>query len=417
MWSTSGTKSSRRSGSPPMNTKLEAPERDALVDGVPPLVRRQLVRVPQGVPVVAVTAGTSAPVGDVQVDLAQALQRLTAPQRAALETLEQRDIVRVVHVDPEGKLDEVETARPCRALRVGEQRRRAHGGRGEQADDGLRQCLAPHASGRVPPGSSRRRRPDRRRDAGRPSARRPLEILERDRRAVAVDHDDCLGAGVERVGEHGGETLAEGLAALREALPAARPADESGQWRAAVAASRDGRAASASAITSVTPSSRSACVRVPREQSSVQGERRVVADGLRETRLHGASHQRPGHHDQHAGSGVETQVWRIGSRVPFGRRSRATSMRHGPKADNWAPRSHGPQPGRTGRSRACRHGGNADGHANGKASGSGASKTGDDRQPQAGGQGEGQRREPVPGVDDRQAEREQGQASRRRPAP
>ncbi len=200
-------------------------ERDALVDGVPPLVRRQFFRVPQGVSVVAVTAGTSAPVGDVQVDLAQALQRLTAQQRAALETLEQRDIVRVVHVDPEGKLDEVETARPCRALRVGEQRRRAHWGRGEQADDSLR-MPAPHGaveSHQVVAAVG-----------GRTDDETPvthpreglLEILERDRRTVAVDHGDCLGAGVERVGEHGGESFAERLAALLKTLPAACPADE-----------------------------------------------------------------------------------------------------------------------------------------------------------------------------------------------
>ena len=75
-------------------------ERRALVDRVLPLVRGQLVRVPWRIAVVAVPARSPAAVGQVQVDLAQAFERLTSSGRGAVQPFEKGEILRPVDVDP-----------------------------------------------------------------------------------------------------------------------------------------------------------------------------------------------------------------------------------------------------------------------------------------------------------------------------
>ena len=114
-----------------MNTKLRGAERDALVDRVAPLGRRQLV-VGRGRAVVAVPAGAAAAVRDVQVDLAQAAERLAAQRRPALEALEHAEVGRLVDVHPERKLRDPQASRRARAQRVVEEPRAAHRRRREQ---------------------------------------------------------------------------------------------------------------------------------------------------------------------------------------------------------------------------------------------------------------------------------------------
>ena len=101
-------------------------ERDALVDRVAPLAGGQLVVGRRG-RVVAVPAGAAAAVRDVEVDLAQAAERLAAQRRLAGEALEHAEVGRLVDVHPERELRDLQACGRGRAQRVVEEPRAAHG--------------------------------------------------------------------------------------------------------------------------------------------------------------------------------------------------------------------------------------------------------------------------------------------------
>ena len=250
-----------------MKTKLPRAERDALVDDVAPLRVVSSLGGRSGV-VVAVRAGAAAAVGDVQVDLAQTAERLAAqaaPGPSSRSSTPQ--VGRLVDVDPERQLRDAQAGACAVAQGVREQPGVLIGAVASSPFE----CVAPaaHVAGRRRSGSSRRRPPGRGRGRrAERSVERPRQVLGREAGLSLLDGDDGAGAGGEEVGEHGGETLAEGVAALREARPAAPAGRERvGRPResARVAGARgDGRhAPAAPRSTSVAPATRSARVQRP----------------------------------------------------------------------------------------------------------------------------------------------------------
>ena len=196
------------------------PEGDALVDRVAPLGRGQLV-VGRGRAVVAVPAGAAAAVRHVQVDLAHAAERLAAQRRAALEPVEHAEVGRLVDVHPERELRDPQARGLRRAQRVLEQAGAAHRRRGEQLRQGLRAGVpGPPAGADEVVAAVGRRAQDQVGAPGLELRERLLQVLRRERGAVAVDDDDGSGSVRERRGEHPGQPLAEPVSALRHALPA-----------------------------------------------------------------------------------------------------------------------------------------------------------------------------------------------------
>ena len=222
-------------------------------------------------------AGAAAAVRDVEVDLAQTAERLGAQRRTTLEPVEHAEVGRLVDVDPERQLRDLQACGLRRAQRVLEQAGAAHRGRREHRGEG-----AGRGGPRLPAGADqvvaavRRRAEDE--APGREFVEGPGEVLRRERRAVAADDDDRLRAGAEQVGEDVREPLAEAVAALRQPRPAAVATGErvtstarsrrlaaaaTGPWRPCTA-----RAAGASASTSAASGTRSALSSVPRSSRS-----------------------------------------------------------------------------------------------------------------------------------------------------
>ena len=203
-----------------MSTKLRAPEGDALVDRVAPLGRRQLVG-GRGRAVVAVPAGAAAAVRHVQVHLAQAAEGFAAQSGPALEPLQHAEVRRSRRRPPTAGA--APRASRWRALRssCGPGASGCSSGTPRAGERAPRRRRT-RSAGRRRSGSSRRPRPAPAR--GRPRGQlgeRPLEVLRRERRAVAADDHDDVRAVCEERGEDAGQPLAEPLAALPEPRPVA----------------------------------------------------------------------------------------------------------------------------------------------------------------------------------------------------
>ena len=281
-------------------------ERHGLVDGILPLGGRELMLVADGIPVVAVPACATTGVGEMQVDLAQAGQGLAAQRRVPGEARENGQIGRLVDVHPQGQLEDLHAGGPGPAQGLGQQRRLAHRGAQQQTGEDVaplppqRPAAADEVVAAVRGGSQH----EPAAGGGRES---PLEVLDRDGRAVAVDDDHGGGAGCEQIGHDVCEPLAESGPALLETSPAPGPA---GQRVRCVDAGRRARCRQ----DEVHAVQQAGLVQCPEQEVRVGGESGVVAELRGEARLHGAAHGRSGHHRQ--GRGPRPAGGQRGRRLP-----------------------------------------------------------------------------------------------------
>ena len=229
-------------------------QRHTVVDRPPPLGRVELVGRPGVGPVVAVPAGAAAAVGDVQIDLAQAQRdgRLAARPRRPAWAARGRAGRR-----PGRRRTTRGAGRPRGRRRAPRPASSASSaavpiGASSNSRRSAGSLRRPRAAGRCRRRSSRRRRPGRARWSPGRAGRRPgRRYSGGSGRAVAVDGHNGAGAGVEQVGEDGGEALSERLAALLQHDPAR-----------AARGRRGGPGPARAASASATPSTCSACARV-----------------------------------------------------------------------------------------------------------------------------------------------------------
>jgi hypothetical protein len=262
-------------------------ERGALVDRVAPLTGAQLVACRRG-RVVAVTAGAAAAVRDVEVDLAQSGEWLAAQRVVPRETVEHAEVGRLVHVHPERQLSDLQARGLCRAQRVIKELRAAHGGARQQ----LRERLGAGVPG-LPAGADEViaavRGGTEDDPAGGEVGKRLLQVLRRERGAVAADDDHGSGAGGEEVREDAGEPLAEVAAALLQPGPATA-AGECIDGRGGASGRRRLGEHQRRIRQSFDAGERTA------KQALVHGQGAVVAQRLPETGLDGAPEERARHH-------------------------------------------------------------------------------------------------------------------------
>ena len=221
---------------------------------------------------------------------------------------------------------------------------------------------------------------------------RLLQVLRRERGAVAVDDDH--GARRRRRRDRRRRRRAA-RRARRRAAPAVtseRRGRRAGPGRRAPrasAAARSVRPSGASARISAASGHALGAVQRPAQQALVDGERAVVAERLREARLHGARASAVAPSPRSSG---RSSVGAPASSLQYGERP--------PERQHEAGSRTPPAVRQAARARPSQS-------ASGSDSGSGENMPSSERQPEAGGESQRQRREPVPGVDHRQAEDEQ----------